>query len=148
MPKRLLQIAENIRWMETSIRPTPTGMETTILLNAEGKELSVIIDAAPTREFLCKLADLHCLSIYEFSLQERGWVEPGRYELCLNDDGDIDQASLFGSAIQWTGVYVQSRRVCAPTHLNGFHIEQRSEWSPPLHEAAWVQSTHYMIWSR
>ena len=101
MPTELIRISSKIAWQRAVVRPLDYCLETTLDFDVKGSPFRVTFDALPDSEFFAALANLRCLSIWEFSSQERGWVEPGRYEVRLNDDDDYDKQSASCGCVKW-----------------------------------------------
>jgi hypothetical protein len=101
MPKELLRVTSGICWRRTVIRPRSTGPETEVCFEVEGVPFSVAFNSIPDRAFLHGLAELRCIAVYEFSSEERGWVEPGRYQVRINDDDDIDDEAVLADYVRW-----------------------------------------------
>jgi len=102
MPNELFRVVSGIQWLETVIHPTDGGIETVLRFNDNGQLLCITINNIPNDEFLARVVNADCISIVEFSLAERGWVENGRYQVQINDDDEIDFATVAGSIASWT----------------------------------------------
>ena len=86
MPSELVRIASGLRWFQTLIRPGELGLETEICFEVEGIHWSLAFNSIPDRAFLAQLAYTSFIAVFEFSFEERGWVEPGRYQIWIEDE--------------------------------------------------------------
>jgi hypothetical protein len=97
----LIRISSKIAWQRAEVHPLDYRLETTLDFDVNGSPFRVTISALPGSEFFAALPHLRCVSIWEFSSHERGWVEPGRYDVRLNDDDDYDKESVSCDCVKW-----------------------------------------------
>lgn len=101
MPKELVRIDSQVSWLRSEIRPVERGFETTLQFSVNGSLFGITFNALPASDFFQTLLHLRRLSIHEISSQDRGWVEPGRFEIRLNDDDDSDLEYVQADHVQW-----------------------------------------------
>ncbi|MDG3007306.1 hypothetical protein [Paludisphaera mucosa] len=101
MPKELLRIAADIRWLRTVIQPGQAGLATELFFEVAGRPFSLTLDTVPEKAFLHTLAHTRCLAVLQISSVERGWVEAGRFEIRINDDDDGAEANAMADQVEW-----------------------------------------------
>ena len=102
MPKEVLRINSGLRWKTAIITATTTGLQTELLFDADSRPLSLIFDSVPDKIFFSSLMHLRCLGVYSVSSEERGWIETGRFRICISDDDDdLDDATLIADEVDW-----------------------------------------------
>lgn len=101
MPTELLRVASGMRWERTTIRRGEAGLETELLFGIDGRPFAVTIDSMPRGDFLLGVLDACSLVIYEVSSEERGWVEPGRYQIRLGEDDDLGVVTALADHVHW-----------------------------------------------
>jgi hypothetical protein len=101
MPSELIRFSSRVTWLNASVRPLHIWVETVLHLDAQGQPISVCFNSVPDAAFIQALRSLRCLSIWEFTSEERGWVEPGLYEVRVNDDDDYDREVLTCDYVRW-----------------------------------------------
>jgi hypothetical protein len=101
MPKELIRIAADIRWCRTVIQSGQIGLETELFFEIDGQPFSLTLDSVPEKAFLHTVAHTRCLAVYEISSMERGWVESGRFQIRINDDDDIAEATAMADQVEW-----------------------------------------------
>lgn len=101
MPSELIRFRPKLTWLNASVRPLHSWIETVLHLDAQGQPISVGFNALPDTNFFQALRSLRCLSVWEFTSEERGWVENGRFEVRVNDDDDYDKEVLKCEYVRW-----------------------------------------------
>lgn len=101
MPQELLRVAGNLQWTGADIHPCPTGMETVLRFMSDGTPFSLTLDALPDHGFFLALPKVRCVSVFEFTRAERGWLESGRHQVLINDDHDCDTNWVSCDAVRW-----------------------------------------------
>lgn len=101
MPKELLRIDRPIEWLRTIIRKRTFGVETEFHFNDRETFLAVAIEGIVDYGFWREVMQTDCLKILQHSQEERGWVEGGRIEICINYDDDIAYATTKGSFVRF-----------------------------------------------
>ena len=100
MPTTLLHHDLGLDWLQTVVHRTSNGIETELHFDIDGRELIVFVESVPETDFLRKACKAEGLSVVEFSSQERGWVENGRYEIqLLDEDGIIAKSAA--NRMEW-----------------------------------------------
>lgn len=101
MPTELLRIDHRLTWLRTIIHKRTFGVETEFhFLNGENF-VAVAIDNLVDNDFMREVMQTDCLKILQHSQMERGWVESGRVEICINYDDDIAYARTTGSSARF-----------------------------------------------
>ncbi len=102
MPKELIRIAADIRWYRTVTQAGQFGLKTDIFFEVGSQSFSLVLDTVPEKAFLHTLAHARCLAIYEISSVVCGWVESGRFQIRINDDDDIAEATAMADRVEWS----------------------------------------------
>lgn len=106
MPNELYRIA-GPRWFNATIINRSYGFETTLRFKVSAGPVSIAFNSLPDNRFFQTLPHLRCVSIWEFSKAERGWVESGRYQIRLNDDDDYDMELVQCDFVRWGPVQAE-----------------------------------------
>ena len=101
MPRELLDIRSGITWISAKVLPCDTGMETELSFQRDEKPFAITFDALPESGFFRELCSLHGLTILEFTCEERGWRENGRYVVLVNDDDGLFNGRVECNQIHW-----------------------------------------------
>ena len=104
MPTELFRVDSEVHWKRTTIRRGVAGLETELLFDVTGQSLSVTMDSMPREDFLIALLEVESLVIQEVSNEERGWVEPGRYRILINEEDYLDHlnaAIAIADQVRW-----------------------------------------------
>lgn len=101
LPREVLRINDQLRWLRTTIRRTDDGLETELRFDTADGVLAVVIGCCPHSGFLIELVDAHRIAIRDRTPEERGWVENTRFEIRINDDDEIDFESFAANQVRW-----------------------------------------------
>lgn len=102
MPTELLSTTGPIQWVATLIRPSSTGIESEFQFHTSNGLLSITIDFVAPPSFTYDLQQIDKVQVLEHSIEERGWIEQGRFELRVQASHDLASSnSIYGSNTSW-----------------------------------------------
>lgn len=101
IPREVLRINDQLRWLRTTIRRVDDGLETELRFETADGVLAIVIGCCPSPGFLIGLVDAHRMVIRDRTPEERGWVENTRFEIRINDDDEIEFESFAANRVRW-----------------------------------------------
>lgn len=101
VPREVLRINEQLRWLQTTIRRTTSALETEFRFETPQGLLAVVVDCFPDPCFLIRLVHSHRLAIRDRTSAERGWTEGTRFEVRINDDDEMELARIEVNEVRW-----------------------------------------------